>query len=259
MVKKENIYFITFVDDNLQDKLAFRDEVISILSHKNGWSKYGYNFICINDWDISASSNAIIHNIYSSGGNSNSDGNNNSDGNSRKYPILKIFLKSVDQTDKDCGMQGFSCTRFTDNYNPIDIIINYDNWCGKSKSSLSIPDYRKYVINHEVGHWLGLDHTECPIDQCIAMGLKECPASIMLQMTRGPDFIKPCKEQPDPLDPIFKIDNPKISKYRFKHGGNHNKKYKYLIILIIILLIFFIIILYINIKKLKITYNSIFK
>jgi hypothetical protein len=352
MVKKENIYFITFVDDNLQDKLTFKDEVISILSHKNGWSKYGYNFICINNWDISASSNAIINNIYSSGGassalnadaananaaNANTDANanaanantdadanaanaanadaddanandadaanandaganandantsdtdaganandaNTSDtdaganandanvntndaNNTRKYPILKIFLKSANQTDKDCGMQGFSCTRFTDNYNPIDIIINYDNWCGKSKSSLSIPDYRKYVINHEVGHWLGLDHTECPIDQCIAMGLKECPASIMLQMTRGPDFIKPCKEQPNPLDPIFKIDNPKISKYKFKRGGDYNKKYKYkyLIILIIILLIFFIIILYINIKKLKITYNSIFK
>ena len=247
MVKINNIYFITSVDDNLQEnKLNFRDEVISILNDENGWKKYDYNFICIND---------INSNIASQIKES-------------QYPILKIFLKSARRTNKDCGMHGFSCTRFKDNYIPIDIIINYDNWCGRSKSSLPIPEYRKYVINHEVGHWLGLDHTECPIDQCKKMGLLECPASIMQQMTRGPKHIWPCIEQPNPLDPIFKIDNPITSDYRFVkvsvQGGKQQsekkqQRYYLIILIIIILLIFFIIIYYIYIKNLKIGYITIFK
>lgn len=277
----EIIYFLTFVDSNLKEN-KFEDEVISILGDENGWKKYNYNFICINDWLMEQSSNSIYKIVAAAGGSSYwAGGEINS-----QYPILKIFLKSARQTNKDCGMKGFSCTRFKDNYIPIDIIINYDNWCGKSKSSLPISEYRKYVINHEVGHWLGLDHTECPINKCKEIGLAECPASIMQQMTRGPKHIWPCKEQPYPLDHIFKIDNPKTSKYRFLKegaqqgaqqggaklikasgtklikGGTQKKQrneYKYLIILIIILLIFFIIIYYIYIKNLKIGHITIFK
>jgi hypothetical protein len=254
---KNNIYFITFVDDNIQeDRVKFKDEVISILTDDNGWKKYDYNFICINDWVMDTSLNNIIYKTIkaTAGGIAATDESIDNQIKTSKYPILKIYLKSAKQTNKDCEMHGFSCTRFKDNYIPIDIIINYNNWCGKSKSSLAISDYRKYVINHEVGHWLGLDHTECPIDQCKKMGLKECPASIMQQMTRGPKYIWPCKEQPYPLDHIFNIDNPKISKYRFishsvKGGSGKKKKYLYLIILIIIILLFFIIIYYIILYK----------
>ena len=41
------------------------------------------------------------------------------------------------------------------------IYINYNRWIRGSKASkLNIRDYRIYLINHEVGHILGLDHAE---------------------------------------------------------------------------------------------------
>ncbi len=46
------------------------------------------------------------------------------------------------------------------------VAINYDRWRGASdawnKDGGSLEDYRVMVINHEVGHWLGFDHSNCP-------------------------------------------------------------------------------------------------
>jgi len=157
-----NIYFKTIVGDELKNNISqneFKSIVTDILDDNLGWKQYGYKFTNVetNTADI----NAV-------------DTNSN---------ILKIYLRSGKETDKICkGLTGLSCTRFKIGYNPIDITINYDNWMGGSKSELSIDDYHRYVINHEVGHWLGLDHAECPIEECKKRGYKNCPASIMQQM-----------------------------------------------------------------------------
>ncbi len=46
------------------------------------------------------------------------------------------------------------------------VVINYDRWQNASeawnKDGGSIEDYRVMVINHEVGHWLGFNHSNCP-------------------------------------------------------------------------------------------------
>jgi hypothetical protein len=60
---------------------------------------------------------------------------------------------------------------------PRQIEIDDVNWYkGVKQSGLTIPEYKEYVINHEVGHALGYDHRVCDT--------KKCP--IMYQMTRGP-------------------------------------------------------------------------
>ena len=60
---------------------------------------------------------------------------------------------------------------------PREIEIDEDNWnYGVAISKLSIPEYRKYVINHEIGHAIGYDHRKCYNNE-------KCP--IMYQMTKG--------------------------------------------------------------------------
>lgn len=67
------------------------------------------------------------------------------------------------------------------------IYIDSVNWLKSvPESKLSIEDYRKYVITHELGHALGYDHVPCNKDTAVN-GI--CP--VMYQSTRGcPDGFK---------------------------------------------------------------------
>ena len=57
-----------------------------------------------------------------------------------------------------------------------DVLINEERWrLGSLGYARPIWDYRAYLVNHEVGHWLGLGHTMC------ASG----PAPVMVQQSKG--------------------------------------------------------------------------
>lgn len=73
---------------------------------------------------------------------------------------MRIHLASpahVDAAAPGCSAQ-YSC-RVGD-----DVYINDDRWMRATDTyaGRSLDDYRHYVVTHEVGHWLELDHAGCP-------------------------------------------------------------------------------------------------
>jgi len=69
------------------------------------------------------------------------------------------------------------------------VVINEARWVyGSPFWYGKLDDYRAMIINHETGHWLGLDH-----EACAGAGL---PAPVMMQQSEGP---APCANNSWPL------------------------------------------------------------
>jgi hypothetical protein len=72
------------------------------------------------------------------------------------FQVLLTSPREVERAAPVCSRQ-YSCTVGDD------ILINDERWQSSTDSwPYSRHEYRHYVVNHEVGHWLGLDHAECP-------------------------------------------------------------------------------------------------
>ena len=66
-----------------------------------------------------------------------------------------------------------------------DVIINDDRWAGGSPDlKMTVDEYRKMVVNHEVGHWLGAAHQSCPGSRQVAY--------VMQQQSKGGSFLGSC-------------------------------------------------------------------
>jgi hypothetical protein len=118
-------------------------------------------------------------------------------------PDVAFRLETARATQRSCLLSGLSCQTGDE------IVIHEDNWRGGSRSRLPLEGYRNYLVSHEMGHALGLPHRACPIAECRRRGLAACPASVMQQMTRGPDHVAPCVEAEWPLDPDWLVDDPR--------------------------------------------------
>ena len=58
-----------------------------------------------------------------------------------------------------------------------DVVLNSDRWQLMTPTYDDLPAYRAYMVNHEVGHFLGRDHASC--------GGEGEPAPVMLQQSMG--------------------------------------------------------------------------
>ncbi len=105
---------------------------------------------------------------------------------------LRIWIMEPDEVDRRCApltTEGYkSCTI------EWDVYINADRWkLGAVAAKMAVPDYRRYVVNHEVGHALGEGHRKCPG--------KGRLAPVMLQQTIS---LQGCRPNPWP-NPSAKI------------------------------------------------------
>lgn len=94
------------------------------------------------------------------------------------HAAVHVMLVSPQRVESFCpgyGTGGYTSCRFQDR-----VVINLARWStGVPQYTGHLWDYRQYVITHEVGHFLGYEHVECP-----GSGLK---APVMMQQTLGLD------------------------------------------------------------------------
>ena len=99
---------------------------------------------------------------------------------------IKFVIASPKTVDKQCAPLDtaghLSCAMH--GY----ISINLNRWADAVWHwTTGIDNYRRYLINHEMGHWLGQTHKNCPKDGVLA--------PVMMQQTL---FLKGCKPNPWP-------------------------------------------------------------
>ncbi|ANH40440.1 hypothetical protein I601_4044 [Nocardioides dokdonensis FR1436] len=97
-------------------------------------------------------------------------------------PDLRILLATPATTDRLCAPLNtrgeLSCR------NGQMVVLNARRWTrGAPAYAGRLPGYRRYLVNHEVGHALGNGHATCP-----GPGR---PAPVMLQQTLGLDGCRP--------------------------------------------------------------------
>ena len=94
---------------------------------------------------------------------------------------FRVALASPDTTDRLCAPLDtagiYSC------HQSGTAVLNFMRWRrGAASYGRDLAGYRRYLVNHEVGHALGSFHRGCP-----AAG---APAPVMMQQTKG---VAPCR------------------------------------------------------------------
>jgi hypothetical protein len=99
-----------------------------------------------------------------------------------------VYLASAKTSEKMCAAGGLDTEGYTSCRVPGQVIINADRWADAvPEYDGKLETYRRYTINHEVGHELGHGHETCPGE-----GEK---APVMQQQTFG---LKGCTPNPWP-------------------------------------------------------------
>ena len=89
---------------------------------------------------------------------------------------VDVVLASPDTTDAMCaplGTEGWlSC------FNGYATVLNARRWfSGVDSYGDDLVNYRRYLVSHEVGHYLGHQHVDCPAPGAVA--------PVMVQQTKG--------------------------------------------------------------------------
>jgi len=96
---------------------------------------------------------------------------------------IRVVLATPAKVDAHCATVGLNTAGIFSCWDGQRAMINLYRWENGASDFTSLGTYRRYVINHEVGHGLGFGHRFCP-----AAG---APAPVMMQQTKGTGTCKP--------------------------------------------------------------------
>ncbi|SCG78511.1 Protein of unknown function [Micromonospora echinaurantiaca] len=116
-----------------------------------------------------------------------------------------IYLVTPGTRDELCGdvPDGYTSCR-----NGGRVVLNVARWVkGVPRYGASLATYRKYMVNHEVGHRLGMGHERCPgrgrpapVMQQQTLGLHGCTANALPYLD-GERYAGPSGAYDDPIPP----------------------------------------------------------
>ena len=162
----KQLEFTPLIHELSTDVLMIFNELASLLvQHKLGWSRYGYQFKKVDSDKKSGTCKHFTIMLTPSS-------------------VISAMFPRFAQTQLSV------CNRRTNI-----IYINEARWMRTilDDSQLELPEYRAYLISHEVGHILGLGHA--PVSECATAASSNVPVPTMMQQTLG---IKHCKPSPWP-------------------------------------------------------------
>lgn len=110
----------------------------------------------------------------------------------RRRPDIRVVLARPRTVDRLCGRVGLRTMGRVSCWNGEFAALNLRRWQrGARAFPASVRSYRRYLLNHEVGHGLGHGHEQCP--------RRRARAPVMQQQTLA---TRPCRANAWPtLDP----------------------------------------------------------
>lgn len=100
---------------------------------------------------------------------------------------IRIVLASPSTVDRACARIGLDTRGHLSCWDGRRAMLNVWRFDHGAPHFESLDDYRRYVVNHEVGHGLGYDHVGCPT--------AGQPAPVMMQQTKS---VEACLPNPWP-------------------------------------------------------------
>ena len=96
---------------------------------------------------------------------------------------IRVVLATPDTVDAACARNGLRTNGIYSCWDGDRAMLNLTRWDEGARDFADLAVYRTYLVNHEVGHGLGLGHVDCTT--------ADAPAPVMMQQTKSTGACEP--------------------------------------------------------------------